>query len=83
MTGITKGNSLNPFSYLATDKNASQGFAFGNKGGVIEIKVPVSDLGYVQSPMAGKTGVTIQSPYKLVKGSDGIWRADRTKFIKQ
>ena len=83
MKGISESNSLNPFSYLATDKKASEGFAFGNKGGVLEIKVPVSDLGYVQQSMANAGGATIQTPYKLIKGKDGIYHADRSKFIPE
>lgn len=81
MDGITTSNSLNPFSYLATDPNASKNFAFGRKGGVVEVKVPVKDIGWIQDSMAGTKGVTIQTPYKLVKGADGIYHADRTPFM--
>lgn len=67
-------NGLNPQSFLATDKNATNLFA-GEKGKVIEIKVPASDLGVVfGGGMAGSKGVSIQTIDKLVKGKDGIWR---------
>ncbi len=80
MKGISESKSLNPFSYLATDRTAAEGFSFGKKGGIVEIKVPISDAGYVQQAMAGKKGATIQSPFKLVKGEDGIYRADKSRF---
>ena len=75
--GINESKSLNPFSYLATSKEASEGFSFGKGGSVFEVKVPVKDAGYVMSPMAGKGGVTIQNPVRLVKGDDGIYRAEK------
>ena len=77
--GITESGTLNPFSYLATDKNASKGFVFGKGGDVLEIKVPVKDAGFVQTSMAGAKGATIQNPVRLVKGKDGIWRAEQWK----
>jgi hypothetical protein len=77
--GITESGTLNPFSYLATDKNASKGFVFGKGGNVLEIKVPVKDAGFVQTPMAGAKGATIQNPVRLVKGEDGVWRAEQWK----
>lgn len=81
--GITDSGTLNEFSYLATDKNASEGFVFGKGGDIIEIKVPVKDAGFVQQSMAGSQGATIQNPVKLVKGSDGIWRAEQWKTKSQ
>ena len=60
-------------TYLATDKNATRLFA-GEKGKIIEVKVPVSDLGFVQDgSMAGSKGVSIQLIDPLVKGNDGLY----------
>lgn len=73
--GITGSKSLNPFSYLATDKNASNKFAFG-KGGVLEFKVPAKDVPWVKGAMAGSKGGSVQNPAKLVQGSDGVWRSE-------
>ncbi len=81
--GITESGTLNEFSYLATDKNASIGFVFGKGGDVLEIKVPVKDAGFVQQSMAGSKGATIQNPVKLVKGKDGIWRAEQWQTRSQ
>lgn len=83
MKGITESNSLNPSSYLATDRKAAEGFAFGNKGGVIEVKIPVSEIGAVQTSMAGKTGATVQTFGRLVKGSDGIYRVDTLPYSEK
>jgi len=82
LKGITESGTLNPFSYLATDKNAAKGFVYG-RGDVVEVKVPVSDAGYVQTPMAGKSGATIQNPLKLIKGNDGIYRAEKLQTKSQ
>lgn len=74
--GITKDGAINAFSYLATDKAAAQGFAFGRGGGVIEVKVPVSQAGFVLTAMAGAKGATIQNPLRLIKEADGIYRVE-------
>jgi hypothetical protein len=81
--GITESGSLNPFSYLATDKNASKNFVFGKGGDILEIKVPVKDAGFVLTPMANAKGATIQNPVKLIKGKDGIYRAEQWKTKSQ
>ncbi len=75
--GITESGSLKPSSFLATDPNASKGFVFGKGGKVLKIQVRVKDLGFVQDGgMAGSKGVSIQTIDKLVKGKDGIYRAE-------
>ena len=72
--GIEK-DGLNSNSYLASDKKAANLFASESGGKVIEIKVPIEDLGFVSpSTMAGTEGVTSITSMKLRKGKDGIYR---------
>lgn len=67
-------NGFNEGSFFATDKNATRLFA-GEKGKILEVKIPVSDLGFVfPGSMAGSKGVSIQSIGRLIKGKDGIYR---------
>lgn len=78
--GITESGSLKPSSFLATDPNASKGFVFGKGGKVLKIKVRVKDLGFVHDGgMAGSKGVSVQTIDKLVKGKDGIYKAEISK----
>lgn len=78
--GITESGSLKPSSFLATDPKASKGFVFGKGGKVLKIQVRVKDLGFVQDGgMAGSKGVSVQTIDKLVKGKDGIYRAEISK----
>lgn len=72
--GSKEAGNFRAGTFLATDKNATKLFA-GEKGKIIEIKVPASDLGFVQDGgMAGSKGVSIQTIDDLVKGKDGIYR---------
>jgi hypothetical protein len=73
--GITRKDmgTFNAGTFFATDKNAVKLFA-GQKGKIYEVKVPVSDLGFVQSgTMAGSKGVSIQTFDPLIRGEDGIY----------
>jgi hypothetical protein len=73
MQGISK-EGLNVNSFLASDRKAAEMFA-GRGGGVIEIKIPVEDLGFVSpSAMAGTEGITATTSMRLRKGADGIYR---------
>lgn len=67
-------NGINTNTYLASDKKAAQIFA-GRTGTVIEIRVPVSELGSLtKTTMANTEGVTAVTAMKLRKDADGVWR---------
>lgn len=64
-----------PGTYFSTDREATKMFA-GESGKIHQLHVPVSDLGFVQDEgMAGSKGVIIKSIDKLVKNSNGIYKA--------
>lgn len=83
MKGINDSGSFNPLSYFATDRKASDRFAFGRDGGVMEIQVPARDVPYVHTPMANANGFSVQNPSRLIRGEDNVWRAEQLPTYQQ
>lgn len=83
MKGISESGTIKPGSFFATDKAASDRFAFGKDGGVMELKVRAKDVPMVQRSMANAGGASTQNVAKLVKGKDGVWRAEELPTRQQ